>query len=85
MLATRQRFDHKEWLNRAFRGQVPEGISELLESRDVAANVLEEMMTQWPPDQRRAIERLYDAHRAESELLYGVIEGLFSKHLEQHP
>ena len=85
MQLTKTRFNHSEWLAKAFRGNVPAEVTGLLDSREITANVLEEMMTQWPPETRQALERLYDLQKAETELLYGTLEALFSKHLEHHP
>jgi len=81
----KESLDHRQWLEEAFRGQVPEEISRLQERRATAANVLEEMKTAMDPKLRKAVEHLYDLHNHETELMYAVVEHLFKRHLEGHP
>lgn len=77
--------NHKQWLETAFRGDIPPEIVSLNDQRDTAANVFEEMRTAMPPELKQAVKHLYDLHNHETELMYSVVEHLFRRHLDDHP
>lgn len=73
------------WLQEAFRGDVPESIAMLLEQQDKRENVVEEMFTQLSPETKDVVQRLYEMHQADMELMYRVMGELFQRHLADHP
>lgn len=85
MTKVREKINLKVWAEQAFRNDIPTQVRELLERRQTSANVLEEMMTQWDPQTRKAVESLYDLHRQDTALIYAVVQKLFERHLEDHP
>jgi hypothetical protein len=73
------------WIQGAFRGNVPETVEHLLKHRETMDNVFTEMMTEWPANLREPMQHLHQLHKADTDLLYAVVENLFLRHLEHHP
>lgn len=84
MAQIRGEFRLHNWLTDAFRGEIPETVTTLMESQEKRENVVEEMFTQLPPETRDVMERLYEMHRADTELMYTVVAELFRRHLSHH-
>lgn len=78
-------FNLQQWVEKAFRGAAPSRITHMVNSQSKMENVMEEMLTQLPPETRAAMEKLYEMHEAETALMYAVIEELFLRHLTDHP
>ncbi|MBI3930321.1 MAG: hypothetical protein HY319_32595 [Armatimonadetes bacterium] len=85
MARTLQIFEIPAWLEEAFRGDVPSELRTMAVQTEVRDTVFREMLTQVPRDVREALEHLYEMQRAERALLYGALEELFKRHLQNHP
>ncbi|MGE0492344.1 MAG: hypothetical protein AB7S38_24235 [Vulcanimicrobiota bacterium] len=85
MQMTREKLDLNQWVESAFRGEVPAAVRELVDRRNTRINVLEEMMTQMEPELRKAVECLHEAQQAETALQYQVLQSVFERHLANHP
>ncbi|MGE0491931.1 MAG: hypothetical protein AB7S38_22150 [Vulcanimicrobiota bacterium] len=71
-----------QWLDRAYRKQLPPNLMELKKQRDEAEAAVGEM--ELPAETRRAMELFLALHQADTRLLYGVVESLFKRHLRGH-
>lgn len=78
-------FNLKAWVNEAFRTDVPTEIAQMVDRQTKFENVVEEMMTQLPPETRPVVEKLYEMHEADSAMMYTIVGELFKRHLEDHP
>lgn len=85
MTQVQAEFKIKGWLDHAFRGDIPQEISELMEHHCKQENIFEELMTQLPEATRPVMESLYEMHKADTAMTFRVIEALFNRHLEDHP
>ena len=76
--------DLQPWLENAFQGRVPETVERLFKHRETMDNIFREMMTEWPGNVREPMQHMHQLHKAETELMYAVMENLFLQHLEKH-
>jgi hypothetical protein len=79
------KFELQTWLDQAFRGDIPENIAILTSRQSKFENVVEEMLTQLAPETRPVVEKLYEMHEADTQLMYEIMAELFKRHLEDHP
>jgi hypothetical protein len=81
---TESETDLGTWLQTAFRGNLPEEVQQALKHRDTMENTFVEMMTEWRPEMKEAMQHLHQLHKADTEMTYVVIKNLFLRHLEGH-
>lgn len=84
-MLTMEKTELTTWMEKAFRGDLPEEVEMLLRQRETDFNLLTEMMTQWPASIKEPMDHLVRLQQADTQLMYAVIEKLFTRHLESHP
>ena len=85
MTQVQEEFKMETWLDQAFRGDIPEEVSELMEHYQKSENIFGEMLTQVSDANRPLIESLHDMHKYNREMVFQVMQNLFMRHLEHHP
>lgn len=85
MTTKQMKFELDQWLDHAFRGQVPDHLAQLAHRRQTDTTVFRELVTQVPEDHRDVLEHVFELQRADTEMVLTVMEELFRRHLEHHP